>query len=114
MSHTPSEARSIERLPIDSSNLKTVGYDPARQILAIEFLSSGQVLHYDGFPPEKFEQFGQAVSRGRFYAKEIKGKYPARPMTGLCPNCACQGYIGEQCEQCREAIVREVDRTHKP
>lgn len=99
-------------MPVDSSNLKTIGYDEARRILAIEFLSSGHVLHYDGFPPEKFEELGAAASRGKFYAREIKGKYPARPMTGLCPKCALLGYIGEQCADC-DGIVREIDRTHK-
>lgn len=111
--HTPSEARSIERLAIDSSNLRSVGYSSDRRVLAIEF-GSGLVLHYDNVPAELFEEFGQAESRGRFYAHRIKGKFPARTMTGLCPKCAHQGYIGEQCDHCKAATVREIDRTHKP
>lgn len=111
--HTPSEARSIPRYDADSSNLKSIGYDEARKVLAIEFLSSRQVLHYDGVPIETFEELGASSSRGRFYAKEIKGKYPARSMTGLCPTCAHLGYVGERCEACQEATVREIDRTHK-
>lgn len=111
--HKPSEARTIERIEIDSSNLKSVGYDADRRIMAVEFLSSGHVLHYDGVGPDVFEAFGLAESRGKFYAKQIKGKFSARPMTGLCPRCAFLGYIGEQCEHCKEATVREIDRTHK-
>lgn len=121
MTAKPSEARTITRYAVDSSNLKTIGYDEPRRILAIEFLSSGHVLHYDGFPPEQFEALSLAASRGQFYAKEIKGKYPARPMTGLCPKCGLLGYIGEQCEgtdgdphnPACDGIVREIDRTHK-
>jgi hypothetical protein len=110
--HTPSEARTIERILIDSSNLKSVGYDEARQVLAVEFLSSGHVLHYDKVPPEVFGELCAAPSRGQFYARQIKGKYPARPMTGLCPMCGLLGYIGEKCADC-DGIVREIDRTHK-
>ena len=108
----PSEARTIERLEIDSSNLKSVGYSADRQVLAVEFRSSGHVLHYDNVPAEVFEELGRAPSRGVFYAKQIKGKFSARPMTGLCPKCAHLGYIGEQCEHCKKAIVREIDRRH--
>lgn len=118
MTHKPSEARTIERLAVDSSNLKSIGYSEDRKILAIEFASSGHVLHYDGVPLDVFEALGKAESRGQYYARNIKGKYPARPMTGLCPKCAILGYIGEQCAGFEGAacdgIVREIDRTHKP
>lgn len=110
--HTPSEARSVERVAIDSSNIKSAGYSAERKVLAIEF-GSGLVLHYDNVPPELFEAFGQAPSRGRFYSKEIRGKFPARTMTGLCPKCAMPGYIGERCDDCGCATVRAIDRTHK-
>lgn len=112
--HTPSEARTIERLPVDSSNLKSIGYSADRQVLAIEFASSGLVLHYDNVPLDVFERLGAAESRGRFYAKEIKGKYSARTMTGLCPACGLTGYVGERCDECGGATVRAIDRTHKP
>lgn len=110
--HTPSEAREIDRLPIDSSAIKTAGYSVDRKVLAVEF-GSGLVLHYDNVPAELFEAFGKAESRGRFYAKEIKGKFSARTMTGLCPKCAMPGYIGERCDDCGCATVREIDRVHK-
>lgn len=110
-----SEARTIERVLVDSSNLKSIGYDAARQVLAIEFLSSGHVLHYDNVPPELFEELCRSESRGKFYAREIKGKFTARPMTGRCSSCAVLGYIGERCQEegCR-GVVRAIDRVHKP
>jgi hypothetical protein len=115
--HTPSEARLVPRLPIDSSNIASVGYSEARRVLAIEFLSSRLFLHYYEVPPEVFEAFGLAPSRGAFYAKQIRGKFTAKPMSGLCPKCAAWGYIGERCEgidgAACDGIVREVDRTHK-
>lgn len=111
--YTPSEARSIERMPIDSSAMKSVGYCPSREVLAIEF-HSGLVIHYDGVTQEAFEAFAATESRGRAYAASIKGKYPARVMTGLCQRCAKPGYVGEQCEHCKLAPVLPIDRVHKP
>lgn len=112
--HTPSEARLIERYKIDSSNISSAGYSADRRVLAIQFLNSGLVLHYYDVPPEVFDDFGKAISRGAFYAKNIRGKFTAKPMSGLCPKCAAWGYIGERCEDCGTATIREIDRTHKP
>lgn len=112
--HTPSEARTIDRLKIDSSNISSVGYYEKRRVLAVQFLASGLVLHYDDVPIDTFEDFARAESRGSFYAKNIRGKFKARVMSGLCPKCAAWGYVGEQCEGCGGATIREVDRTHKP
>lgn len=106
------EARTIVRYDIDSSNLKSAGYDEARGILAVEF-QSGAIFHYYQVPLQVFEDFGAAESRGRYYAKEIRGKYHGVAMTGKCPACGAMGLIGEKCDSCREAEVRAVDRQHK-
>lgn len=111
--HTPSEARTIERLPIDSGAIKSVGYAEDRRVLAIQFLASGLVLHYYDVPLDVFEAFGSAPSRGAFYARHIRGQFTAKPMSGLCPKCAAWGYIGERCDDCGTATIREVDRQHK-
>lgn len=105
----PSEARTIERLALDSTALKSAGYDEARKILALEF-NSGSVHFYHEFPAEAFEAFGAAESLGTFFAKQIKGKYKGESMTGLCPKCIQQGYIGELCERCGGAEIRAIDR----
>lgn len=105
------EARTIERLPIDSSNLKSVGYDEARGILAVEF-QSGAIFHYYQVPLHVFEDMGSADSRGRYYAKEIRGKFVGKPMTGKCGDCGAQGLIAEKCEYCAVGVVREIDRQH--
>lgn len=106
------EARTIERLPVDSSNLKSIGYDEARGILAVEF-QGGSIFHYYGVPLAVFEELGQAESRGHFYAKKIRGSFPGKPMTGKCPECLAPGLIDEPCDVCHEATVREIDRQHK-
>lgn len=108
---TINEARTVTRLPIDSSNLKSVGYDESRGILAVEF-ASGAIFHYYQVPLVVFEQMGEAESRGRFYAKEVRGKYHAAVMTGKCHLCGAMGLIGEKCEYCTEGQVRAIDRQH--
>lgn len=105
------EARTIERLPVDSSNLKSVGYDETRGILAVEF-QSGAIFHYYQVPLQVFEDMGAAESRGRYYAKEIRGRFVGKPMTGKCPACGASGLIGEKCDYCSEGTVREIDRQH--
>jgi hypothetical protein len=112
------EARTIERLPIDSSNLKAVGYDADRQILSVEFHPAagndqGSIFHYYNVPVVVFEDMGTAESRGRFYSQHIRGHYVAKPMTGKCPACGAIGFIAEHCGFCADGIVREIDRQHK-
>lgn len=92
------EARTIERLPVDSSNITSIGYAEDRQILAIQF-KSGSLFHYRGVPLAVFEAFGAAPSRGSFFAKEIKGKFTSERMDGMCPVCMLPGLVGELCEQ---------------
>jgi len=106
------EARTIERLLVDSSAFKSIGYDATRSVLAIEF-QSGMIRHYRNVPLDVFEGLGQAESKGRYYAAAIKNKYPVEPMTGLCPACGEQGLVGELCE-CGDSTVRAVDTQHKP
>lgn len=112
------EARTIERLAIDSSNLRAVGYDEQRQILSVEFHPTagnelGSIFHYYSVPIAVFEEMGQAESRGRFYAQNIRGKFTGKPMTGKCPECGAVGLIGEACGYCDAGVIREIDRTHK-
>lgn len=92
------EARTIDRLLVDSSNIKSLGYDENRQILSVEFLASGAIFHYRGVPVGVFEAFGAAASRGAFFAKEIRGKFSAERMDGLCRLCLTSGLVGEPCE----------------
>lgn len=64
----------IERQPVTSSNLKSVGYDPETRILEIEF-QRGQVYHYQGVPQEVYDGLMAAESPGRYFASEIRPTY---------------------------------------
>lgn len=61
----------MDRRPVDSSNLASVGYEPSSQILEVEF-KSGLLYHYFRVPPAKFEALMAADSVGKYLNAEIK------------------------------------------
>lgn len=64
----------MKRHLIDSSNLKSVGYDPETKILEIEF-KSGRVYQYSGVPEEEYDNLLNAESAGSYFAKTIRPTY---------------------------------------
>jgi hypothetical protein len=66
----------IEMIPtIGSSNVESIGYDEATQILRVRFLKGG-FYEYKNVPPMEYEQLRNAPSVGSYIAKNVKGKYP--------------------------------------
>lgn len=60
----------MERQPISSSNIISAGYDPAQQILEIEF-KSGVVWQYAGVPEYVWFEFLGAPSQGKYFNSQI-------------------------------------------
>lgn len=67
----------MERKAVSSSNIRSVGHDPASNVLEVEF-SSGQVFLYEGVPRELADQLVKADSVGRFFAQNIRTQFPAK------------------------------------
>lgn len=73
---------NITRQPVESSNIKAVGYDPATKVLEIEFLPRQEsnketnVVRYNTVPQETYDALINAESVGRYFHNEIKGKFP--------------------------------------
>lgn len=63
------------RNPVKSSNVVAVGYDEKSKILEVEFKSGG-VYGYRTVEKPVYESLIKAESIGRFFLREIKGKYP--------------------------------------
>ena len=63
----------INRNPVKSSQIKSIGYDPSSQTLAVEFHSGG-VYHYSGIHPEKYDFLMKAESIGKHFSAHIKNK----------------------------------------
>jgi hypothetical protein len=64
----------MNRIPVVSSNVSSVGYDPATQTLEVEF-SNGNVYQYFDVPEPVYQQLIQAASLGTFLSGNIKGSY---------------------------------------
>ncbi|CAB4187467.1 KTSC domain containing protein [uncultured Caudovirales phage] len=100
------EGALIHRYAVDSSNLKSIGYEG--RMLVIEF-TTGDIYVYPDVPGALFEDFSRAESKGRFYNQQIKGKLKGSKITGICANClAGPQIIGSICEACTIGTVREV------
>jgi hypothetical protein len=66
---------TMQRQPISSSNLKTVGYDANTQTLEIEFHQGG-VYQYDDVPENVYRGLLEAESAGTYFYREIRDNYP--------------------------------------
>ena len=65
----------MQRIPVSSSNVCSVGYDPQRHVLEVEFKGGG-VYQYAGVPAEAHRALMAAPSVGSHIARHIKGAYP--------------------------------------
>jgi hypothetical protein len=65
----------MERDPVSSSNLVSIGYDPGSEILEVEF-KAGTVYQYLNVPSFMHERLMSADSIGKYFNIEIKNAYP--------------------------------------
>jgi KTSC domain len=64
----------MRRHPLDSSSLASVGYDPRRRRLEVEF-RTGHVYDYFDVPPSVYDEFCQAPSAGRFFTSSVRNRF---------------------------------------
>jgi hypothetical protein len=64
----------MERTPVSSSNICSIGYEPEKSTLEVEF-NTGSVYQYHGVPQEVFDSFMQASSKGVYFNANIKNTY---------------------------------------
>lgn len=64
----------MNRTPVVSSNLASVGYDADSMTLEVEFLS-GSVYQYFDVPASEFQQLLSAASVGRYFCQFIRDSY---------------------------------------
>ncbi|THF60454.1 KTSC domain-containing protein [Pseudothauera rhizosphaerae] len=68
----------MNRVPVSSSNLRAVGYDPETRILEVEFLNGG-LYSYSGVPSSIHPGIMSASSHGSYFEACIKkGSYPCK------------------------------------
>ena len=64
----------MERTPVTSTDIRTIGYEAESQTLEIEFNSSG-VYQYSGVPSGEYDGIMAADSKGKYFHANIKNRY---------------------------------------
>ena len=64
----------MNRVPVSSSNLASVGYDLETLTLEVEFLNGGVYQYFD-VPPHEHEALMQAPSHGKYFSANIRNDY---------------------------------------
>jgi len=64
-----------------SSVIRHFRYDPIRRALRIRFVT-GKVYVYVEVPPATFDELAGAASKGRFFNRHIRGRFPFTEVTG--------------------------------
>ena len=62
------------RLPVSSSTILSVGYDPQTRVMQVEF-KSGRVYNYFDISEHLYQQFMNTSSKGQFLDENIKYNY---------------------------------------
>ncbi len=65
----------MKRTPVQSSNLKNVGFDKASHTLEIGF-RSGRVYQYTGVSAQRHKALMAAPSKGEYHWKAIRNNLP--------------------------------------
>ena len=64
----------MNRIPVNSSNIRSIGYDQQSGVLEVEF-SSADVYQYFNVPEYLYQQFLNASSHGQFLNEHIRYNY---------------------------------------
>jgi hypothetical protein len=64
----------MNRTIIESSMIRSIGYDADNSTLEIEF-NSGAIWQYFDFPESIWYEFEGTDSQGKFFHREIKNQY---------------------------------------
>jgi len=65
---------AMDRISVQSGNIRSVGYDAASSTLEIEF-KSRSIYQYLNVPESEFENLMNATSKGRYLNQNIKDCY---------------------------------------
>lgn len=73
---TPDETSAdMERSPIKSTKLRSVGYDEDKYRMEIEF-QDGSVYQYIGVPKDEYRGLMEASSPEKYFDRNVKEVYP--------------------------------------
>jgi hypothetical protein len=64
----------MNHIPVSSSNIESIAYDPESQVLEAKFKHGG-TYSYKGVPPQKYQALMAAPSIGKHLHLHIKGSH---------------------------------------
>ena len=64
----------MNRIPVDSSNLKSIGYDADEQVLEVEFKNS-VIWQYRIVPLNIWLELESAPSKGKYFMTQIRDRF---------------------------------------
>ena len=64
----------VERQPVKSRILRSVGYDDTTKILEIEF-HTGLVYQYSGVPPKVYKDLMSSDAMGKYFSEKIRNQF---------------------------------------
>lgn len=74
-----SDPNNIVFIPVYSSNVQEFGYDEENMVLWVRFLAKGNspssLYWYSDVPPDEYEAFFNAPSKGKFIWSNLRGRY---------------------------------------
>ena len=74
----------MERHPVRSSLIRSIGYDLGSSILEVELLG-GSTYDYFDVPYSVFVEFLEADSKGEFFNESIRDVYPFEVVERIVP-----------------------------
>jgi hypothetical protein len=69
----------LERQPVKSRILRSVGYDESSKILEIEF-HSGLVYEYLGVPPKVYKDLMSSDAVGKYFSDKVRNRFRTKPI----------------------------------
>ena len=76
----------MNEMRVESTTLRAVAYDDGRGVLQLEFCTRA-IYHYYGVPAGVYEALLDAASKGSYFNRVIRGRFPyalcASALTGL-------------------------------
>lgn len=66
--------KKMDRIPVESSNLRSIGYDAASQTFEVEFKNHA-IYQYYNVPEQIWMELEAAPSKGKYYSSQIKDRF---------------------------------------
>ena len=77
--------QTVDWLPLDSSVFTSAAYLPAKRMLYLRF-RSGELYRYLDFPPQQYRDFLAADSKGQYFSRNIRDRFPCEHLSPRRPD----------------------------